>query len=208
MTVRMNSANFEPAGHQARSVGGRFSPARTCGALSLLLLAFGCESRPATTEPSPHPTEVAAEPAPLAPAPSATQAKAEWIRVGAPVPGGPAVGLSAVLASPSSFEGKRVVVEGQVRRTCTKKGCWMELAEGPQPTAGGCRVTFQDYGFFVPTDSSGSHARLEGQVEVKTLRKGHVDHLEAEGARFSHKNADGSALEVQIVASGVELKRG
>jgi hypothetical protein len=68
-------------------------------------------------------------------------------------------------------------------------------------------VTFKDYGFFVPLDSSGARARVQGIVEVKTVAPGEVQHLEAEGARFAGKQTDGSARELRIVATGVELTR-
>ena len=71
--------------------------------------------------------------------------------------------LAEVLARPSDFDGKTVAVEAKIRRACRKKGCWMELAAsdaGP-----GVRVTFKDYGFFVPTDSAGRLAHVEGMIE-------------------------------------------
>lgn len=83
----------------------------------------------------------------------------------------------------------------------------MEISTEASDSAPSCRVTFEDYSFFVPKDSPGSRARLEGKVTTSRIKPAHVEHLESEGARFSHKNADGSALEVQIVATGVELRR-
>jgi hypothetical protein len=69
-------------------------------------------------------------------------------------------------------------------------------------------VTFQDYAFFVPTDAAGSRAKLEGVVQVTEVKAEAVDHYESEGATFTNKDADGSAKEVRLVASGVELERG
>ena len=117
----------------------------------------------------------------------------------------PVVELAQVLASPAEFEGKAVAVEAKVRRACQKKGCWMELAasdSGP-----GVRVTFKDYGFFVPVDSAGRTARVEGTVKVATLSEAHTKHLEAEGAQVSRAPSGGGAHEVQLVATGVELRK-
>ena len=75
------------------------------------------------------------------------------------------------VTSPDKFADKTVLVEGNVRQACTRKGCWMELSEGPGAAAPGCRVTFKDYGFFVPTDSAGAKATVEGSVKVKVPRK-------------------------------------
>jgi hypothetical protein len=83
----------------------------------------------------------------------------------------------------------------------------MELATSKDPGAPACRVTFKDYGFFVPTDAAGASARLEGTVFLRRVEKKLVEHLEAEGATFASKAEDGTADEVRIVATGVELTR-
>ena len=115
--------------------------------------------------------------------------------------------LGTVLKKPDEYANKNVIVEGEVRRACTRKGCWMEIAESVDKAALGARVTFKDYGFFVPTDSAGAHAKLEGTLNVETLNAANVEHLESEGAKFASKNPDGTAREVQFVATGVELTR-
>ncbi|HEV8245969.1 MAG TPA: DUF4920 domain-containing protein [Polyangiaceae bacterium] len=115
--------------------------------------------------------------------------------------------LRQVLSAPESYAGKTVLVEGHVRKACSRRGCWMEIADGSDPQAPGCRVTFKDYGFFVPTDSAGSTALVQGTVEVASVPARHVGHLEDEGASFSSKQPDGTAREVRLIASGVELRR-
>jgi hypothetical protein len=121
--------------------------------------------------------------------------------------GAKAIALAEVLKAPEKFAEQSVLVEGEVRRACTRKGCWMELSEGQDPAAPGCRVTFKDYGFFVPIDSAGSKARVEAKVESKVLKPSLVTHMEEEGAKFAAKEPDGSAREVRLVATGVELWR-
>ena len=83
----------------------------------------------------------------------------------------------------------------------------MEIATGSDPALPGCRVTFKDYGFFVPTDSAGARAKVQGTLGVNTLPPERVAHLESEGGRFPSKKADGSVDELRLVASGVELWR-
>lgn len=115
--------------------------------------------------------------------------------------------LASMLERPADYRGRAVTVEGAVRRACTKRGCWMELSPGMDAAAPGCRVRFKDYGFFIPTDSAGAHARVQGVVQVRTLAAPIVSHYESEGAHFANKHPDGSADEVQMIASGVELTR-
>ena len=146
-----------------------------------------------------------AAPAPAAPAGAATGATKAY---GAPIAAKEApTPLASVLAKPEDYAGKPVLVDGKVRANCTNKGCWMELAADLDPSAPGCRVTFKDYGFFVPVNSKGASARVEGQLALKTIPASEVAHLEGEGGHFPRKLADGSVREVRIVASGVELTR-
>jgi hypothetical protein len=156
---------------------------------------------------------VACESQPAPPVRAETSAKAEApSRAGYKPYGGSisltqASALGRVLADPGPYRDKPVLVEGKVRRACSRKGCWMELAESLDPAATGCRVTFKDYGFFVPTSSAGADARVEAVVQVERVQAATVEHLESEGARFAHKNPDGTADEVRLVASAVELKQ-
>ena len=126
---------------------------------------------------------------------------------GAPISPGPAFALADVLASPERFRDQAITVEGHVRSACTRRGCWMEVAQGADPKLPGCRVTFKDYGFFVPTDSAGTSAKVQGTLGVNTLPPERVAHLESEGGQFPNKNADGSVNELRLVATGVELWR-
>ncbi|HSI76818.1 MAG TPA: DUF4920 domain-containing protein [Lunatimonas sp.] len=67
------------------------------------------------------------------------------------------------------FQGK---VRGEIKEVCVNKGCWMTLA---LPDGNLMRVTFKDYGFFVPTNSQGYPVIVEGKAlksvtDVATLR--------------------------------------
>ncbi len=115
-----------------------------------------------------------------------------------------AVTLETLLASPAEYDGKTVAVTAKVRRACERKGCWMELAAAEN--APGVRVTFKDYGFFVPLDSAGSTAKVEGTVKVAELSAERAKHYESEGAKVA-KDKDGKYREVQLVASGLELRK-
>jgi hypothetical protein len=160
-----------------------------------LLLIGACRTAPVPSEPAPAASRTAA-----------SEREAE--RFGARIRGGePGLAVRELLAKPEAFEGKSVLVNGYVRRACSRRGCWMELAEGSDEKNPGCRVTFKDYGFFVPTNSAGATARVEAKVVLASVSPSSVNHMESEGASFANKTADGSAREVRLVATGVELFR-
>lgn len=66
-----------------------------------------------------------------------------------------------------------VKIQGEIIQTCAKKGCWMTISIPGQEEL---RVTFKDYGFFVPKDGvEGKNAIVEGELiksvtDVETLR--------------------------------------
>ncbi|MBV9925902.1 MAG: DUF4920 domain-containing protein [Acidobacteria bacterium] len=113
------------------------------------------------------------------------------------------VSFADALKEPQKYDGKKVVIEGVVRRVCQAEGCWMEIgpkAEGEESV----RVTF-DHKFAVPKDSSAMNFRAEGTLKVETLSKETVEHLVKEDGAKIRTNPDGTANEVTFLATGVEL---
>ena len=96
------------------------------------------------------------------------------------------------------FSGKAVSV-------CKAKGCWMvlELADGITT-----RVTFKDYGFFVPTDIEGREVRVSGLAMVSEIDEETRRHY-AEDAGKSQEEVEsisGSEKSFSMVADGVMIR--
>lgn len=126
----------------------------------------------------------------------------EVVKRGAPLRKMASTPLTSILKNPKAFEGRTVLTRGRIDRSCKAKGCWMELSAvkgGPS-----MRITFRDYGFFVPLDAAGSKAKVAGKLQVKKLSKAEADHLEEDGGKVV-RSKDGSATEISFVADGVEL---
>lgn len=109
--------------------------------------------------------------------------------------------ISAVETS-GTFTGK---IAGEIKEVCTNKGCWftMDLANG-EPM----RVTFKDYGFFIPTNSQGFPIILEG---VATMTETDVETLKhfAEDQGKSKEEVDAITApkrEITFEATGVVIK--
>lgn len=141
----------------------------------------------------------------LALASATASAQDEVIRRGAAIKSKSALALAAVLATPDKFADKEIVVDAHVRASCTRKGCWMELAPDGDAASAGVRVFFKDYAFFVPPDAKGKRARVQGTLKVRVVTPDEVAHMESEGGRFV-KGSDGSAKELRLTATGVELR--
>jgi len=82
-----------------------------------------------------------------------------------------AVSVSELIVNATPQDTTVVVTKGEVVDVCQKKGCWMTMALPNNETV---RVTFKDYGFFVPKDLDGE-VILNGKLtytetDVETLR--------------------------------------
>ena len=93
-------------------------------------------------------------------------------------------------------------VKGKVDAVCKKKGCWMTIqqAEGDP-----MRVTFKDYGFFMPLDIEGKTTIFEGEAKVDTTSVDMLRHYaEDEGlAKEEIEKITEPEISVSFVATGV-----
>jgi hypothetical protein len=110
--------------------------------------------------------------------------------------------LVAKIESEGTFSGK---ISGEIKEVCTKKGCWfsMELPNGES-----MRVTFKDYGFFVPTNSQGFPIVMEGvatlsETDVETLRHFAEDQGKS---KEEIESITESKREITFEATGVVIK--
>ncbi|NNC95365.1 MAG: DUF4920 domain-containing protein [Chitinophagales bacterium] len=93
-------------------------------------------------------------------------------------------------------------VKGKVEKVCQKKGCWMTLV---RPEGDPMRVTFKDYGFFVPKDISGKEVVIEGIAMLDTTSVDMLRHYaEDEGASKEEiEKITEAEIEVVFEAEGV-----
>jgi tricorn protease-like protein len=77
-----------------------------------------------------------------------------------------AISASQVLGKLADQESVDLKVQGKIVEVCQMKGCWMTMDIGSGKTM---RITFKDYGFFVPKASSGYNAVMEGKLSKKMM---------------------------------------
>lgn len=95
-----------------------------------------------------------------------------------------------------------VKVAGQVTEVCQAKGCWMILVDGDSYA----RVTFKDYGFFVPIETSMQQSLVYGQISELHLSEDQAHHFDEDAGAKSTLKLDGATKEYSIVASSVQLQ--
>ena len=122
---------------------------------------------------------------------------------GKPFADAPKVALSDLVKKPEAYAGKTVRTEGRIAAVCANKGCWMTLNENGKSV----RVTFKDYGFFVPKDIAGATASIEGVFQVATIPEATAKHYAGETPGGKPDAITGDQKELSFVATGVELTR-
>lgn len=128
---------------------------------------------------------------------------AEPTQFGAAITAQDALPVAKVLADPAAHAGKLVKLAGRTDGVCTRKGCWMTL-KGPN-RAQSLRVTFRDYGFFVPKDILGRNVIVEGKLEIKEQSVDELRHLAEDAGRSAAEIAAivAPATSAALVADGV-----
>lgn len=123
-------------------------------------------------------------------------------RFGEPVMKNKALNITEVLKSENAYRGKEIVVSGLVEKVCVKKGCWLNL-KADQKTV---RVTFKDYGIFVPSSFLGKSVVLKGIFDMKEESIERRKHLmEDEGRSRADIDQIKTAHKIySVVASGIE----
>jgi hypothetical protein len=116
-----------------------------------------------------------------------------------------AITLEELLAAmPADLDSMEAKVRVYVSSVCQKKGCWMDVTSGEESEEV-VKVTFKDYGFFVPLDFDGNQAIVEGKVYRQVTSVEELRHM-AEDALASEEEIMAITEpkeEIRFVASGV-----
>ncbi len=94
-----------------------------------------------------------------------------------------------------------ITLHGTILDVCRKKGCWMILTDGTTQM----RITFKDYGFFVPTDCSGKVAMVQGVVSIEEIPEDLAKHYAEESETEDPEAITGPQRVVTMVADGVQI---
>ena len=132
---------------------------------------------------------------------SCSSNQTQWDSFGAAIQSEGATPILSSLAELDSTQSEIKII-AEIEDVCQAKGCWMTL-KGENGES--IRVTFKDYGFFVPKDASGKQVVVMGLASISELAEDMAKHYADDaGEEFS---PEASRREVSIVASGVLIER-
>jgi hypothetical protein len=96
---------------------------------------------------------------------------------------------------------KNVRIQAKVVEVCQKKGCWMMLTDGSTTM----RITFKDYGFFVPKDIAGKTIIAEGILSEDVLAEKDARHYAEDAGKSKEEIAKikGDQKTIAMVAQSV-----
>ena len=114
----------------------------------------------------------------------------------------PAVSLEKILSDGDHYVGQSVRVAARVSQVCQKKGCFFIAQEGESIV----RVSFKDYGFFVPTDISGKRVTFVGEVIARDMTEDEAAHFSEDLGPDAEPMEPGKVYE--IVATSVRVPVG
>jgi len=115
---------------------------------------------------------------------------------------GTPLSLGDLMNDNGKYLDQEVLVETRIAKVCQKKGCFFVATEGPSTA----RVTFKDYGFFIPTDSGGKNVVLLGTFSRKSVSEEQAEHYAADLGEKADPSAE--KFEYSIVATAVKIPRG
>lgn len=113
----------------------------------------------------------------------------------------PKLSMASLVTDPSSHLTKPFQVEARIAKVCQKKGCFF-IAQQDQHIL---RVSFRDYGFFIPTNSSGKTVTLAGKLVQKFISPKQAAHFKTDLKSETEMLKPGVVYE--IVADSIRIPR-
>ena len=111
----------------------------------------------------------------------------------------PLVELSELLQKPSHYTDNDFRLKTRIAKVCQKKGCFFIAQQGDAVI----RVSFKDYGFFIPTDSANKTVVLAGRLVRKQVTQEQVEHYQSDMDSAEQGLVAGETYE--IVAESIRI---
>jgi hypothetical protein len=109
--------------------------------------------------------------------------------------------LDELINAADKYQGQEVLVATRIAKVCQKKGCFFVATQG----AATARVSFKDYGFFIPTDSGGKDVLLLGTFSRTSVSVEEAEHYATDLGEAAESSPED--FQYSIVASAVQIPR-
>ena len=133
-------------------------------------------------------------------------AQAQTNTYGAELSDSKAVKATKLETTMDGNEAMKMKLKGEIAEVCQEKGCWMTVVTGDEQTI---RVTFKDYGFFLPKDVAGKKVVFEGEAKMETVDVATLKHYAEDAGKSKEEIAAITEPETKLtfVASGVAIEK-
>ncbi|MFC4701133.1 DUF4920 domain-containing protein [Glaciecola siphonariae] len=116
----------------------------------------------------------------------------------------PVISIKQLADAPADLVGKKFQIELPITKVCQQKGCFFIAQAGQQVY----RVSFKDYGFFIPTDSGGKTVLLNAQLVKKSISAKQAAHFNSDLKSSADSIRAGLAYELVAYSVKIPLEQG
>lgn len=94
-----------------------------------------------------------------------------------------------------------IKVSTKIAKVCQKKGCWFKMTDTSVERS--IRVRMQDYDFFIPRNTAGGEALVQGYLQSREVPAEEVEHYASDQGKDIE--VEGPQKVVEFMASAVEI---
>lgn len=116
----------------------------------------------------------------------------------------PTVNFADLITAPEQYDGKDIILKGQVKDVCQAEGCWLVMTDGSKDV-----LVKTLHVFVVPKDCFDNIATVNGTFKIKEISEEQARHLNDESKNTKIKSEDikGPQKTFVITALGIQLKK-
>lgn len=116
------------------------------------------------------------------------------------------VTVSRVMAMPSHYEGRTLLVQGTVEEVCQAKGCWMEIGDGSGERLF-VKFTCPVNGRLIPMEAIGHKANVEGKLVVEEISEAEARHYAEDQGKTPDQIAqiNGPQKRLRLMSAGADV---
>lgn len=119
-------------------------------------------------------------------------------------PNVPTVKFADLMAAPEQYDGKDIILQGNVKDVCQAEGCWLVVSDGSKDV-----LVKTLHVFVVPKDCFDNIATVNGTFKIKEISEEQARHLndESKNSKIKSEDIKGPQKTFVLTAAGIQLKK-